>query len=155
MPATMFTYLCVFSRLILTTTLWVGVHAKSLQSCLTLCNLVSCQASLSVGFSRQEYWSVFPCPPPGDLSNPEIKPRCPALQVDSLPSEPPGKSKNTGVGRLPLLQGIFLTQESNQGLLHYRQILYKLSYQGTPKSNQIRKPIQETPEPIQFIILFL
>ena len=38
--------------------------------------------------------------------------------------------QNTGVGNLSLLQGIFLTQESNQGLLHYRQILYQLSYQG-------------------------
>ena len=43
------------------------------------------------GFSRQEYWSGLPCPPPGDLPNPGIEPRSPALQVDSLPSEPPGK----------------------------------------------------------------
>ena len=56
------------------------------------------------GFSRQEYWSGLPCPRPGDLSNPRIKPRSPALQVDSLPSEPWGKSKNTG-GSLSLLQG--------------------------------------------------
>ena len=50
------------------------------------------------GFSRQEYWSGVPCPPAGPLSNSGIKPRFPALQVDSLPSEPPGKPKNTGVG---------------------------------------------------------
>ena len=56
----------------------------------------------------------------------------PALRVDSLPSEPPGKSKNTGVGSLFLLQGIFLTQESNQGLLHCMWILYQLSHQGDP-----------------------
>jgi len=43
------------------------------------------------GFSRQEYWSGFPCPPPGDLPNREIIPRSPALQVDFLPSESPGK----------------------------------------------------------------
>ena len=43
------------------------------------------------GFSRQEHWSGLPCPPPGDLPNPGIKPRSPALQVDSLPTEPPGK----------------------------------------------------------------
>ena len=43
------------------------------------------------GFSRQEYWSGLPCPPPGDLPNPGIKPRTSTLQVDSLPSEPPGK----------------------------------------------------------------
>ena len=46
--------------------------------------------------------------------------------------EPPGKPQNTGVGSLSLLQRIFPTQESNQGLLHYRQILYQLSYQGSP-----------------------
>ena len=44
-------------------------------------------------FSRQEYWSGLPCPPPGDLPNPGIKPKSPALQVDSLPSEPPGKPR--------------------------------------------------------------
>ena len=52
---------------------------------------VACQAPLSMGFSRQEYWSGLPCPSPGDLPNPGIKPRSSALQVDSLPSEPPGK----------------------------------------------------------------
>ena len=45
-----------------------------------------------------------------------------ALQVDSLPSEPQGKPKNTGVASLSLLQGIFLTQYSNEGLLHLRQM---------------------------------
>ena len=44
-----------------------------------------------MGFSRQEYYSVLPCTPPGDLPGPGIEPRSPALQVDSLPSEPPGK----------------------------------------------------------------
>ena len=67
---------------------------------------------------------------PGDLLNPGIKPRSFALQADSLPSEPPGKPKNTGMSSLSLLQGIFLTQELNQGLLHCRQILYLLNYQG-------------------------
>ena len=44
-----------------------------------------------MGFSRPEYWSGLPCPPPGDLHNPGIEPRSPALQVDSLPAEPQGK----------------------------------------------------------------
>ena len=57
----------------------------------------------------------------------------PDLQADSLPAEPHGKPKNTGVGSLSLLQGIFLTQELNRGLLHCRQILYQLSYEGSPK----------------------
>ena len=85
----------------------------------------------SVEFSRQEYWSGLPCSPPRDFPNPGIKPMSPALQVDSSLSEPPGKPKNTGVHSLSLLQGTFPTQELNQGLLHFRQILYQLSYQGS------------------------
>ena len=106
------------------------------QSCLTLWNPTDSsvhQAPLSMGLSRPEYWSGLPCPPPGDLPNPGIEPRSPALQADSLPSEPPGKPKNTGVGSLSLLQEIFPPQELNQGLLHCRRILYQLSYQGSLK----------------------
>ena len=83
-----------------------------------------------MGFSKPEYWSGWPFPFPGDLPNPEIEPRSPALQVDFLPNEPQRKPKNTGVGSLSLLQGIFLTQESSWDLLHCRWILYQLSYQG-------------------------
>ena len=79
-------------------------------------------------FSRPEPWSG----PPGDLPNQGIEPRSPTLQADSLPAEPQAKPKNTGVGSLSLLQRIFPTQESNQGLLHCRQILYQLSYEGNP-----------------------
>ena len=57
-----------------------------------------------------------------------IQPRSPALQVDSLPAEPQGKPKNTGVCSLSLLQWIFLTQELNRSLLHFRWILCQLSY---------------------------
>jgi len=64
-------------------------------------------------------------------SQPSIKPRTPALQEDSLPSEPPGKPMNTGVGSLPLPwdlpdPGIEL------GSPVLQQILYQLSYQGSP-----------------------
>ena len=48
---------------------------------------VASQASLSMGFSRQEYWSGFPFPSPGGLPDPGIEPGSPAFQVDSLPSE--------------------------------------------------------------------
>ena len=51
------------------------------------------QAPLSMGFSRPAYWSGLLCPPPGDLPNPGIEPRSPALQMDSSPSEPPGKPR--------------------------------------------------------------
>ena len=46
---------------------------------------VACEATRSMGFSRQEYWSGLPFPPPGDLPNPDIKSASSALQVDSLP----------------------------------------------------------------------
>ena len=83
-------------------------------------------------FSRPEYGSGKIFPSPGDLPNLGIKPRSPALQEDSLSAEPKGKPKNTEVGSLSLLQQIFLTQELNQGLLLCRQILYQLSYEGSP-----------------------
>ena len=53
--------------------------------------IVAHQAPRSVEFSRQEYWSGLPGPPPGDLPDPRIEPRSPTMQVDSLPPEPPGK----------------------------------------------------------------
>ena len=63
------------------------------------------QAPLSMGFSRQEYWSELPFFSPGDLPNPGIESGSPALHVDSLLSEPPGKPKNTRVGSLSLSPG--------------------------------------------------
>ena len=69
----------------------VGLVAKS---CLTLVTpwTVARQTPLSMGFSMQEYWSGLPFPPPGDLPNPGIEPRSPALQASSLPTELPGNS---------------------------------------------------------------
>ena len=64
------------------------VHAKSLQSCLTLCNPMDCSLPLSMEFSSQEYQSGFPFPSPWDLPDPGIEPWFPALQADSLPSLP-------------------------------------------------------------------
>ena len=55
---------------------------------------VACQSLLSMGFSKQEYWSKLPFPSPGDLPQPGIEPRPPALQADSLLSEPPGKPRS-------------------------------------------------------------
>jgi len=52
---------------------------------------VAHQAPLSIEFSRQQHWSGLPFPSPGDLPDPRIEPGSPTLQVDSLPSEPPGK----------------------------------------------------------------
>ena len=61
----------------------------------------------------------MPSSNPGtDLPNPGIESRSPALWADCLLTEPPGKPQHTGLGSLSLLQGLFLTQELNQGLLH-------------------------------------
>ena len=87
-------------------------------------------------FFRLEFWSGEPFPSPGDLPNPGIEPTSPTLQVDSLQAEPQGKPKNTGVGSLSLLQGIFPTQELDWGLLHCRQILHQMSYKGSPMCAQ-------------------
>ena len=83
----------------------------------------------SMEFSRPKYWRQ-PFPSSGDLPSPVVELMSATLQADSLPAEPQGQPKNTGVGSLPLLQGVFPTQESNRCLLHCRQILYQLSYQG-------------------------
>ena len=61
------------------------------QSCPTLCDLVACQAPLSMEFSRQGYWSGLPFPSPADLPDPGIQLRSPTLQADSLLSESLGK----------------------------------------------------------------
>ena len=66
------------------------------------------------GFSRQEHWSGFPCPPPGNLPNPGIKPRSPILQLDSLLSEPPGKPKTTGVVTYPFCRGTSWSRNRTQ-----------------------------------------
>ena len=79
------------------------MSAQSLQSYLTLPNPMDCsppaQAFLSLGFSGQEYWSGLPCPLPGDLPDPGTERRSPALQADSLPSEPPGKPSVGSLGK--------------------------------------------------------
>ena len=51
----------------------------------------ACQASLSMGFPRQEYWSGLPCPLPGDLPDPGIEPPSPAMVGGFFTTEPPGK----------------------------------------------------------------
>ena len=83
------------------------------------------QAPPSLGFSRPEYWSGEPFPSPGDLPSPGIEPRSPALQVDSLLSEPPGKSKNTGVFLdIVLNQGPALQADSLPTELSRQQLVF-------------------------------
>ena len=80
----------------------------------------SLPGSLFMDFSRQEYCSGLPFPPPGDLPNPGIEPESPVLAGGFFPTEPPGKLKITGVGCHFFLQKIFLTQGSNPCLLHWQ-----------------------------------
>ena len=71
---------------------------------------VACQVPQSLGILQARIMERLSCPLPGDLPNPGIESRSPTLQVESLPSEPPGKPKNTRVSSLSLLQGIFPTR---------------------------------------------
>ena len=77
----------LFSRVRLLATSWTAAH----------------QAPLSMGFSRQEYWSELPCPSPGDLPNPGIESGFPTLEADALTFEPPGKNEG----------GVLIIQQSD------------------------------------------
>ena len=95
---------------------------KVAQSCLTLRDLKD-HTFHRILQARIQEWVAFP------FSRGSSQPSSLALQADSLPAEPQRKPKNTGVGGLTLLQRISPTQDSEQVLLHCRQI-YQLSYQG-------------------------
>ena len=96
---------------------------KVSQLCPTLCNPMDYKVH---GILQARVGSLSLAP--GDLPNPGIKPRSPALRMASLPAEPQRKPKKTGVGSLSLLQWIFLTQESNCSSLHCRWMFYQQSY---------------------------
>ena len=102
---------------------------KVAQLCPTLCNPMDYTVH-GILQARILEWVTFSFS--RGSSEPGIKPRSPTLQEDSLPTEPQGKPKNTGVGSRSLLQQKFPTQEPNRGLLHCKRILYQLSYQGSP-----------------------
>ena len=112
----------------------VSLYLLVAQSCLTLCDPMdhSYQGPLSMGILKARMLEWVAMLSSRGSSQQRDETRSPTLQADSLPSEPPGKPKNTGVGSLSLLQGNFRTQELNQGLLHCRWILYQLSYPGSP-----------------------
>ena len=78
-------------------------HHNESESCSIVFNSMTPWTMQSMEFSRPEYWSGYPFPPPGDLPNPGIEPRSSSLQVDSLPADPQGKPRNTGGGSLSLL----------------------------------------------------
>ena len=75
---------------------WKWKWSRSVMSDSATLWTVAYQASPSMGFSRQEYWSGLPFPSPGDLPDPGIKPRSPTLQADALPSEPLREASRVG-----------------------------------------------------------
>ena len=79
-----------------------GLVTKLCPTLVTPC-MVDCQAPLSVGFSRQEYWSGLPFPSLGDLPDPEIEPGSPLLQADTLPTELRGKPTEMSLCIHPLM----------------------------------------------------
>ena len=124
-----------FSHVWLFVTTWTVVH----------------QAPLTMGFFRQEYCSGLPCPPPGDLPDPGIKPTSPAslvLQADSLTTEPPGKPD--GLVRSHKKEGNLSIWSNTEGPWGYyakwsksdreRQIPYDLTYMWNRKAKQIMNP---------------
>ena len=105
--------------------------------------MVALQVPLSMGILQVRILEWAAMPSSRGYSHSGIEPRSPTLQADSLPSEPLQKPKNIGVGSLSCLQGIFLTQESNQGLLHCRRVLYQLSYQGSSELGLLQLEVVE------------
>ena len=112
--------------------LWCAVLSHSVMS--NSCNPMNCSppgSSVHGGILQTRILEWVVMPSSRGSSQPRDWTQVSALQADPLLSEPTGKPKNTGVGSLSLLHGIFLTQELNWGLLHCRRILYQLSFQGS------------------------
>ena len=91
--------------------------------------IIASQAPLSMGFSRQEYWSGFPCPPPGDLPDPGVKPRSlmsPALADSGFPGGSTGKESVCSAGDLGLIPGLERSPGEGKG--------YPIQYSGLEHS---------------------
>ena len=117
---------------------WAVVLSRSVVSDSLWCHVtIAHQVPLPMGILQARILEQVDIPSSRASSHPGIEPRSLTLQVDSLLSKPPGKPMNAGVGSLSLLQGVFLTQESNWGLLHCCWILYQLSYQGRPPGSYL------------------
>ena len=132
MPATI--YIALYGYTVI---LYVLCCSYSLVSSFGTSWTLTHQAPLSMVIHQVKILEWVTCPPPVDLPKPGTEPSSPALEADSLPSDPPGKPKTTTrVGSLSFLQGNVPTQELNQGLLHCRHIIYQQSYQGSPRKKE-------------------
>ena len=96
---------------------------------------VACQASLSMGFSRQEYWSGLPFPSLGDLPHPGIEPRSPALQPASLPSEPPRKPHLQLKKRFSVYTSIAAHLGRKHDIIHWVLVTFSIFHSSTFSSS--------------------
>ena len=124
------THICIHTHIYIHTQNGILLsHVKVTQSCSTLCNPMNYIVH-EILQARILEWVAFLF----SRGSSQLRDRTQVSHTAGgfFTAEPPGKPKNPGVGSLSLLQWIFLTQESNQDLLHCRQILYQLSYEGSP-----------------------
>ena len=105
-----------------------SVKVKVTQLCPTLCDLMDYTVH---GILQARILEWVPCPFSRGFSQPRDQTQVTRIAGGFFTSWATGKPKDTGVGSLSLLQGVFPTQEWNRGLLHYRQILYQLRYEGS------------------------
>ena len=99
---------------------------------------VAHQAPLSMEILQKECWNRLPCPPPGDLLNPGIKPRSPTLQADSLPFEPPGKSCRRNVIFFYLFIFFFLSLNEKSIICHHAECQRIWSWAHKTSQNYIQ-----------------
>ena len=123
--------------------IYVCMSVKVAQSCPTLCDPMDYTVH-GILQARILEWVAYPFS--SRSSRPRNRTRSLALQADSLPAKPQGKSKNTGVGSLSLLQIIFLTQE---------WILYQLSYEGSPRGRSSCKVSIRSDQSLSRVRLFV
>ena len=95
---------------------------------------VAHHVALSMELSRQEYWSGLPCSPLGDLPNPEIELGSPALQADSLPTEPPGKPTEATEDKIILFQFIFYLRAFALEISTHWNAIFSMEAQSTESS---------------------
>ena len=117
----------VYSTLIQLDNTWETVKSLSRVRLFVTPRTVAYHAPPSMGYSRQEYWSGLPFPSPGDLPDPGIEPRSPALQADTLTSEPPGKPIETIIFALSKLCYFVNSAAMNIEVHVYFQVIFSLN----------------------------
>ena len=123
----------------------------AIQLCPTLHEPMDCSplAPLCLEFSRQEYWSGQPFPYPGNLPHPGIEPGSPALQADSLPSEPTGKPRSLQKDSLKAARYLF-EQEKLNALLMIRNSKLTLSVNSLSQQLKTKEQLRSQSKRVEF-----